>query len=109
MNHRPNGARDFVPDGAPGIEKLAHWGYAAKGAVYLLVGGLAVLAAVGSGGRTTDSGGALSTFAGSTPGRIALAFVAIGLASYAVWMAVRAIKNPENDRAESARFTDWSR
>lgn len=97
MNHRPNGARDFVPDGVPGIEKLARWGYAAKGVVYLLVGGLAVFAAAGSGGRTTDSGGALSTFAGSTLGRAALVVIAIGLASYAIWMAVRAIKNPEHD------------
>ena len=40
-------------------EKLARLGYVARGAVYLIIGGLAFLAAIGSGGRATDSKGAL--------------------------------------------------
>ena len=43
---------------SPAIAALARAGYAAKGAVYVLVGGLAFLAAVGSRGATTGSRGA---------------------------------------------------
>lgn len=82
-------------EAAPWVEKLARLGYAAKGAVYMLVGGLAVAAALGTGGDTTDTSGALGSLAGSTPGRIVLALIAIGLAGYVVWGLVRAIGNPE--------------
>src|SRR3954471_8238433 len=37
------------------MEMMARWGYGARGAVYCLVGGLAVLAAFGSGGQTGGS------------------------------------------------------
>ena len=42
-----------------GTELMARFGYGARGVVYLLVGGLAVLAALGHWGGTTDSQGAL--------------------------------------------------
>jgi hypothetical protein len=84
-------------EAAPWVEKLARLGYAAKGAVYLLVGGLAVAAAFGSGGQTTGSSGALTTLADSTLGRIALGLIALGLAGYVVWGFVRAIRDPENE------------
>lgn len=80
-----------------GIETLARLGYAAKGFVFLLTGGLAVQAAVGAGGRTTDTRGALGSIDGSTLGTVLLAAIALGLAGYVVWSAVRAISNPEHD------------
>ena len=39
------------------IERLARAGYVAKGAVYLLIGVLALQAASGAGGRTTGTAG----------------------------------------------------
>lgn len=84
-------------EAAPWVEKLARFGYAAKGAIYVLVGGLALAAAVGSGGQTTGSSGALASIAESTAGRVVLAALALGLAGYAVWGLVRATYNPEND------------
>lgn len=64
---------------------LARAGYAARGVVYLLVGGLALMAAFGSGGQTTGSRGALRTLADETWGMIALGAIGIGLIGHALW------------------------
>ncbi|MGB3637205.1 MAG: DUF1206 domain-containing protein [Rivularia sp. (in: cyanobacteria)] len=78
------------------IEGLARFGYASKGAVYFLVGLLAVKAAFGSGGKTTDTEGALKTIVQQPFGQILLGLVAFGLISYAMWRFVEAINDPEN-------------
>ena len=41
-------------EASPWIERLGRFGYAAKGVVYLVIGVLAVQAALGRGGGTTD-------------------------------------------------------
>lgn len=84
-------------EAAPWVEKLARLGYAAKGAVYSLVGGLAIAAAIGMGGQTTGSSGAMASIADSTAGRVLLVILALGLAGYTIWGLVRAIHNPENE------------
>lgn len=86
------------------VETLARFGYAAKGIVYILVGGLAFGAAIGS-GRTTGSTGALASISDSTGGRIVLAVVAIGLVGYVLWSLIRAIRNPEHDGAAKRGYT----
>jgi hypothetical protein len=73
------------------IAWIARSGYVARGVVYLIVGGLAVLAALGSGGETTDSKGALRTIIQQPFGQVLLGLVALGLVSYAVWRLVQAI------------------
>lgn len=78
------------------IEKLARFGYAAKGIVYAIVGMLAVQAAFGTGGKTTDTRGALGTIAAQPYGKFLLALVAFGLFGYVVWLIVQAIKDPEH-------------
>src|SRR5215210_8596518 len=45
----------------PWIERIARFGFATKGAVYMVVGALATMAAIGMGGETTDTRGALQT------------------------------------------------
>lgn len=97
-------AQDAYDEASPWVEKLARAGYAAKGAVYLLVGGLAVAGALGQGGGTTGSTGALASISGSTLGSALLALIAIGLVGYALWGAVRAIANPENDGGFSRAY-----
>lgn len=88
-------AREAAATARPAIEVLARAGYAAKGVVYTLVGGLALLAAVGSSGSTTGSRGALRSLLDRPYGLAMLAVVAAGLAGYALWCFVRAILDPE--------------
>jgi len=78
------------------VERLARFGYASKGVVYGIVGLLAAQAAFGTGGRTTDTRGALQTLLTQPFGKLLLALVAIGLIGYVLWRFVQAIKDPEN-------------
>lgn len=78
------------------IERLARFGYISKGVVYAIVGLLAAQAAFGSGGRTTDTQGALQVIVNQPFGQFLLALVAIGLIGYVIWRFVQAIKDPEN-------------
>ncbi|MEO1068748.1 MAG: DUF1206 domain-containing protein [Cyanobacteria bacterium J06638_6] len=79
------------------IERLARFGYAAKGIVYVLVGFLAFQAAFSWGGKVTGSKGAFQTIAAQPFGKTMLFLVAVGLVGYVVWKFVQAIKDPEHD------------
>lgn len=78
----------------PWVVRLARLGYAAKGVVYLLVGGIAVRAALGR-GSTTDSQGAMAFVRDQPFGKAVLALVALGLAGYALWRLVQGLLDPE--------------
>jgi hypothetical protein len=78
------------------VERLARLGYTAKGIVYAIVGVLAVQAALGTGGKTTDTKGALSTIAEQPFGKFLLALVAVGLIGYVIWCCVEVIQDPEH-------------
>ncbi len=78
------------------VERLARLGYAAKGFVYAIVGVLAVQTAIGQGGKTTDTRGALGTIAAQPFGQFLLVLVALGLIGYMVWRFVQAFKDPEH-------------
>ena len=69
---------------------LARSGYAARGLVYLVVGGLAVLAALGQGGQTTDPQGALTTLLTQPFGKILLGIVALGLVAFGIYSLIEA-------------------
>lgn len=75
---------------------LARTGYAARGIVYLLVGGLTILAAFGQGGQTTGSQGALKSVLTAPLGTVLLLLLALGLVSYALWRSIQAIKDPDH-------------
>lgn len=64
---------------------MARLGYLAKGGVYLGLGILSVMAATGSGGKTTGSKGVWHSIAGSTGGSILLGVLAFGLFGYSLW------------------------
>ena len=88
-------ARRVTRAASPWIERLARFGYAAKGVVYVLVGSLAALAAYGEGDSPTDSRGALTRVVYQPYGRVLLSVVAAGLAGYALWRLVQALRDTE--------------
>ena len=69
----------------PWAEGLMRLGYAAKGLVYVMLGGLALAAALGHGGETTDTKGAVRALALGPAGHTLLLLVAVGLFGYALW------------------------
>jgi hypothetical protein len=82
-------------DVAPWIERMARVGYAAKAVLYGTIGVLAAQVALGEGGETTDSRGALRTVLDAPFGRALLFLIAAGLVGYALWRVVQAITDPE--------------
>ena len=74
------------------MKLLARTGYAAKGIVYLVVGGLAVQGIAGGG-----SEGALSKIAQQPFGKVLLSLVALGLVAYSLWRFVQGFADPENE------------
>lgn len=78
------------------MEKLARFGYAAKGFVYGAIGILALLAAFSAGGKTTGTTGALHTIAGQPFGKVLLGLIAIGLVGYVLWRLIQGINDPEH-------------
>lgn len=79
-----------VPDEKK-LKLLARFGYSARGIVYLIIGGFAVLAALGNGGGTKTTRGALTTILSQPFGDLLLGLVTVGLVGYAGWRALQGI------------------
>lgn len=88
-------AKAQVQEHADWIEKFARFGYVARGLVYTLVGSLALQAAVGPGGRVTDSEGALQSLVYQPFGRVLLGIIGAGLMGYAFWRIIEGVMDPE--------------
>jgi hypothetical protein len=87
-------------EASPAIEALGRFGFAAKGVVYVLIGLLALQAALGTGGQITDQQGALAAIAQAPFGRAILMLITIGLLGYALWRFVQAWLDTENKGSE---------
>jgi len=85
----------------PWSVRLARCGYVAKGVVYVLIGVLALKAAMGSGGKTTGNTGAIETLYQQPFGRFLVTIVAIGLFAYALWLFVAAALDLEGKGMEA--------
>ena len=98
-----NSSSSSVPSGkvSDGVEMAARIGYAAKGVVYAVIGGLAVKEAFGSGGDVTGSREALQEIASGPFGTVLLGFVTAGLAAYAIWRLVQAAVDPDGGADDS--------
>lgn len=82
------------------FEQLARLGYAAKAVVYFVVGLLAAQAALGLGGKTTDTNGALAEIVTQPFGKFLLAIVTVGIVGYVLWRLVQTILDPEHAHQE---------
>jgi len=103
MTVRFSDARHYLGEHRSWVETLARAGYATRGALYVIVGGLAALAAFGYGGETTETKGALLQLYRQPFGVVLLVLAAVGLAGYAVFLVCRAALDPERDAQGSWR------
>ena len=107
-----SGGRSDLEQAAHGevLGRVGRAGLLARGLVWVVAGGLAALVALGSGGsdprssgatggsagsgaaaKQATASGALQSLAGGAAGRVLLAVLAVGLAAYALWSAVRLV------------------
>lgn len=79
------------------VEKLARLGYATKGVVYAVIGVLALQAAIGAGGSTEGTRGAIQEIGDKPFGQLLLVLTAAGLLGYSVWRIFEAIFDPTRE------------
>jgi fumarate reductase subunit D len=81
--------------GNPLLQLLERLGYAVRGALYAVMGLLALGIAISVGpGQTTDLSGSLVFLIGNPFGKLVLIVAAVGLAAYSLWGFIRAIYDP---------------
>jgi hypothetical protein len=80
--------------GSPLLRLLERLGYAARGALYTVMGLLALGIALRAGGQTTDLSGSLVFLIANPYGKFVLIVMAIGLAAYSLWGFIRAVYDP---------------
>jgi uncharacterized membrane protein YidH (DUF202 family) len=83
------------------LERGARLGYAARGLLYAIIAVTSLSLALGTGGETQGSEGALHTLAGQPYGSVLLWVVTVGLAGYALWRLVQVFTNHEDNLAKS--------
>ena len=87
---------DATREVKPWIEVFARVGFAAKGVLYMTIGGLAAAAALGMGGKANpDSRNALQKLFEAPFGRVLVGVIALGLLGYAAWRVIEGITNPQ--------------
>lgn len=79
------------------IAKIRSAGFFAKGIVYILVGTLTFLAAIGEGGDIASTDGVVNFFLKLPFGKVMGAVVALGLIMYAIWRIYQALFVPNGD------------
>jgi uncharacterized integral membrane protein len=75
----------------PAAHGLARAGLAARGIIYILIGWVALLVALGHGSHEADQQGALRLLAGKPYGSVSLWLLGIGFAAYALWRLSEAL------------------
>jgi hypothetical protein len=75
---------------SPAVHAVARAGLTARGVIYILVGWIAVLVAIGHSSREADQSGALQLLAGKPYGMVSLWLLGIGFVAYALWRFIEA-------------------
>jgi hypothetical protein len=89
---------------SPAIVMLGRAGYAAKGIVYVVMGALAAKAALGAGGRTTDTRGAIGVIGDGPMGTTVLVAIGVGLIGYMLWRLIAAVTDAEGEGDEPTKL-----
>ncbi|MFC7516849.1 DUF1206 domain-containing protein [Herbaspirillum sp. GCM10030257] len=78
------------------LKRWAQMGYSARGVIYLVIGGLALLTAFGErGGQTTNSKGAILKILEQPFGNVMIFLLIIGLLGYSTWRLIQCFKDPD--------------
>lgn len=78
------------------LKRWARLGYSARGVIYLVIGGLALLTAFGEkGGKTTDSKGAILKILEQPFGNVMIFLLIVGLLGYSTWRLIQCFKDPD--------------
>jgi len=94
---------------SPATHFLARAGLTARGVIYILVGWVAVLVALGQSAREADQEGALQLLASKSYGLVSLWLLAIGFASYALWRLSEAAFGVAGDAGAGPRLKSLGR
>ncbi len=79
----------------PWVRVMARFGYVAKGVVYATIGLLAMLEALGMGGKTASPDGAMQSIGSRPLGGFLLVLLSAGLFGYAAWKVVQGVMDPD--------------
>jgi hypothetical protein len=91
--------------GSPALRLLERLGYAARAALYAVMGLLALGYALNfGGGETTDLSGSLVFLIGNPFEKVVLIVMAIGLAAYSLWGFIRAIYDPLHRGSDASGY-----
>jgi uncharacterized protein DUF1206 len=91
--------------GSPLIKLLERLGYAVRGALYTVMGLLALEVAIGkAGGQATDLSGSLAYLITNPFGKLMLVVAAIGLSAYSLWGFIRAIYDPLHRGSDASGY-----
>jgi hypothetical protein len=77
------------------FELLARSGCAARGAVYFIIGAMALLSVFGRGGGNIGSDGALQTLLSQPLGWVLLCIIGIGLIGHSLWRLAQSVLNAD--------------
>lgn len=101
MSTRSVAGHAEVQSRRPWFKLLSRAGMAARGAVFLIIGILAIKVATDSGGTTTDQKGALAELAKQPFGEALLLVLVVGLAGYALFRIAQGVLDTD-DKGDDA-------
>jgi hypothetical protein len=89
----------------PALELLERLGYVVRGALYAVMGVLALKIALSvAGGQATDLTGSLVVLVSNPFGKLVLIIAAVGLAAYSLWGFIRAIYDPLHRGSDASGY-----